>query len=67
LEEFVAALKGNSPSSLFDFIHVSILEILRKHLEHLSNEGSESASNCLRYSFWFFLPFIFVEVDLVYI
>lgn len=49
LEDFVAALKCNSPSSLFDSVHVSILQTLRKHLESLSNEGSESASDCLRY------------------
>jgi len=66
LEEFVAAVKGNSPSSLFDCIHVSILQTLRKHLENLSNEGSESASNCLRYSFCSLL-FIFVEVDFLFI
>jgi len=49
LEDFVAALRYMSPSRLFDCIHVSILQTLRKHLEYLSNEGSESASNCLRY------------------
>ncbi|KAJ6691956.1 PHD FINGER FAMILY PROTEIN [Salix purpurea] len=65
LEEFVAALKGNSPSSLFDFIHVSILEILRKHLEHLSNEGSESASNCLRSLDWGLLDLITWPVFMV--
>lgn len=50
LEDFVAAVKCKSPSSLFDNIHVSILQTLRKHLVYLSNEGSESASDCLRYS-----------------
>lgn len=49
LEDFVAALKSKSASLLFDCIHVSILRVLKKHLEHLSKEGSESASNCLRY------------------
>lgn len=49
LDDFVAALKCCSPSLLFDCIHVSILRMLRKHLEHLSNEGFESASKCLRY------------------
>lgn len=51
LEDFVAALRYKSPSRLFDCIHVSILQTLRKHLEYLSSEGSESASNCLRYPF----------------
>lgn len=49
LEDFVAALKSVNPNILFDSIHVSILQILRKHLEYLSNEGCQSASNCLRY------------------
>jgi hypothetical protein len=60
LEDFVAELRYKSPSRLFDCIHVSILQTLRKHLEYLSSEGSESASNCLRYpflppSYYFFL------------
>lgn len=49
LEDFVAALKCKSPSSLFDYVHLSILQTLRKHLEWLANDGSESASDCLRY------------------
>lgn len=53
LEDFVAALKCSSPNLLFDSVHVSILRILRKHLEHLSKEGCESASDCLRYYFCF--------------
>ncbi|KAL5831783.1 hypothetical protein ACOSQ4_017137 [Xanthoceras sorbifolium] len=52
LEDFVTALKCQSSNSLFDCIHVSILHTLRKHLEHLSKEGSESASNCLRSLNW---------------
>ncbi|MBA0732575.1 hypothetical protein Gogos_016653, partial [Gossypium gossypioides] len=48
LEDFVAALKCQSPSSLFDCIHVSILQTVKKHLVYLSSEGSESASECLR-------------------
>jgi hypothetical protein len=49
LEDLVAALKSEIPSVLFDSIHVSILQTLRKHLEFLSSEGSQSASICLRY------------------
>ncbi|KAJ6964485.1 DDT domain-containing protein PTM-like isoform X2 [Populus alba x Populus x berolinensis] len=65
LEEFVAAVKGNSPSPLFDCIHVSILQTLRKHLENLSNEGSESASNCLRSLDWGLLDLITWPVFMV--
>lgn len=49
LEDFVVALKSDSADSLVDSIHVSLLITLRKHLEHLSCEGSVSALNCLRY------------------
>ncbi|GMI89092.1 DDT-PHD PROTEIN3 [Hibiscus trionum] len=71
LEDFVAALKCPSPSSLFDCIHVSILQILKKHLEYLSNEGSESASECLRSLNWGFLdsitwPMFLVEYLLIH-
>jgi len=55
LEDLVAAMKSEIPSILFDSIHVSILQTLRKHLEYLSNEGYESASNCLRYIYLIFL------------
>lgn len=48
LDDFVAALKCKSPTILFDNIHLSVLQTLRKRLEDLSNEGSESASSCLR-------------------
>ncbi|KAJ7964054.1 DDT domain-containing protein PTM-like [Quillaja saponaria] len=58
LESFVEALKYRSPSTLFDNIHVSILQILRKHLENLSNEGSQTASNCLRNLNWDLLDLI---------
>ncbi|XP_065867597.1 DDT domain-containing protein PTM [Euphorbia lathyris] len=71
LEDFVAALRCDFPSSLFDFIHVSILQTLRKHLEFLSNEGVESASNCLRSLNWGFLdlvtwPIFMVEYFLIH-
>ncbi|KAF3454007.1 hypothetical protein FNV43_RR04450 [Rhamnella rubrinervis] len=58
LEDFVAALHFKFPSSLFDNVHVSILQILRKHVEYLSNEGSESAAECLRSLNWDFLDVI---------
>ncbi|XP_038878800.1 DDT domain-containing protein PTM isoform X4 [Benincasa hispida] len=58
LDEFVAALKCKSPTILFDNIHLSVLQTLRKHLEDLSNEGSESASSCLRSLNWDMLDLI---------
>lgn len=58
LEDFVACLSCNSPSVLFDSIHVSLLRTLRKHLESLSEESSESASNCLRSLNWDLLDII---------
>ncbi|PON42193.1 Autoimmune regulator [Parasponia andersonii] len=71
LEEFVAAMECKSPSSLFDNVHVSILQTLRKHLEFLSSEGFESASDCLRSLNWDFLdlitwPIFMVEYFLIY-
>ncbi|GMI94647.1 DDT-PHD PROTEIN3 [Hibiscus trionum] len=65
LEGFVAALKCQTPSTLFDCIHVSILQTLKKHLEYLSNEGSESASECLRSLNWGFLDSITWPIFLV--
>lgn len=49
LEDFVQALRYDFSNPLFDSVHVSLLQTLRKHLEFLSNEGSQSASSCLRY------------------
>nr|GMD64766.1 DDT domain-containing protein PTM [Ipomoea batatas] len=58
LESFVASIKCSTPTLLFDSIHVSLLQMLRKHLESLSSEGSESASNCLRSLNWDLLDLI---------
>ncbi|KAK1390858.1 DNA binding,zinc ion binding,DNA binding [Heracleum sosnowskyi] len=58
LGDFVAALRCKTPSLLFDYIHLSLLQILRKHLESLSDESSESASMCLRSLNWNFLDLI---------
>ncbi|EPS62589.1 hypothetical protein M569_12201, partial [Genlisea aurea] len=52
MEDFVASAKCNDSTLLFDSIHVSLLRTLRKHLETLSNEGSASASECLRSLNW---------------
>ncbi|KAI4386231.1 hypothetical protein MLD38_004180 [Melastoma candidum] len=48
LEDFVFALQSESPNSLIDNIHLTLLMTLRRHLEHLSKEGSPSALTCLR-------------------
>ncbi|XP_052197316.1 DDT domain-containing protein PTM isoform X7 [Diospyros lotus] len=58
LEDFVAALRCEAPNLLLDFIHVSLLKTLRKHLELLSGENSVSASNCLRSLNWDLLDVI---------
>ncbi|KAH9623812.1 hypothetical protein KSS87_007049 [Heliosperma pusillum] len=71
LEDFVAALKSRVFNPLIDFIHVSILQTLRKHLEFLANEGCESASTCLRNMNWDLLdeitwPVFMVEYFLIH-
>lgn len=48
LDEFVGCLKCQVSNTLFDAIHVSLMRVLRHHLETLSAEGSELASKCLR-------------------
>ncbi|KAF8398307.1 hypothetical protein HHK36_017234 [Tetracentron sinense] len=58
LEAFVEALKCKLANSLIDFIHLSILQTLKIHLEFLSNEGSQSASGCLRSLNWDLLDLI---------
>ena len=49
LETFVAALRCKYANFLIDSVHFSILQALKPHLEALSGEGSQSASECLRY------------------
>lgn len=65
LEDFVACIKANAPTLLFDSIHFSLLQILRKHLESLSDESSESASGCLRSLNWDLLDLITWPVFMV--
>lgn len=48
LDEFIGALNYQVTNSLFDAIHLSLMRVLRQHLEFLSSEGSERASRCLR-------------------
>lgn len=51
LDDFVGSLKCQFSNTLFDAIHFSLMRVLRRHLETLSPEGSELASQCLRYLF----------------
>ncbi|XP_027347910.1 DDT domain-containing protein PTM-like [Abrus precatorius] len=52
LDEFVGCLNCQISNTLFDAIHVSLLRALRHHLEIISSEGSELASQCLRCNDW---------------
>ncbi|XP_047179589.1 DDT domain-containing protein PTM-like [Vigna umbellata] len=52
LDEFIGALNYQVTNSLFDAIHLSLMRVLRQHLEFLSSEGSERASRCLRCNEW---------------
>ncbi|KAL2328516.1 hypothetical protein Fmac_021943 [Flemingia macrophylla] len=52
LDEFVGSLNCLVANSLFDAIHVSLMRVLRRHLETVSQEGSELASKCLRCNDW---------------
>ncbi|XP_010536112.2 PREDICTED: DDT domain-containing protein PTM-like [Tarenaya hassleriana] len=65
LEDFVEALRCVSPSLLFDSIHVSVLQILRKHLEQVAAEGDLSASYILRSLDWDMLDLVTYPLFLV--
>ncbi|CAL5212228.1 unnamed protein product [Lathyrus oleraceus] len=52
LDDFVGSLKCQFSNTLFDAIHFSLMRVLRRHLETLSPEGSELASQCLRCYDW---------------
>ncbi|VFQ94021.1 unnamed protein product [Cuscuta campestris] len=58
LANFVASIKCSTPTVLFDSIHLSLLQMLRKHLETLSSEGSQLAFKCLRSLNWDLLDMI---------
>jgi hypothetical protein len=49
LDDFVAAINCTVQNNLLDAVHVSLLRAMRRHLEAKSAEGSQLASNCLRY------------------
>lgn len=65
LEDFVASIRCRTPNLLIDFIHVSLLQTLRKHMEFLSDESSLSASNCLRDLNWDLLDLVTWPIFLV--
>ncbi|CAI9106186.1 OLC1v1005270C3 [Oldenlandia corymbosa var. corymbosa] len=65
LEDFVSCLNCDAPSFLFDSIHVSLLNVLRNHLESLPDDSSESASHCLRCHDWDLLDMITWPVFMV--
>ncbi|KAJ0978019.1 hypothetical protein J5N97_013493 [Dioscorea zingiberensis] len=58
LEAFVAALNSTVANYLTDWIHFSILHSLKPHLESLAEEGSQSATDCLRSLNWELLDIV---------
>ncbi|TVU26948.1 hypothetical protein EJB05_29525, partial [Eragrostis curvula] len=52
LDDFVAAINCTVQNNLLDAVHVSLLRTLKRHLETQSAEGSQLASNCLKYLDW---------------
>ncbi|XP_072958753.1 DDT domain-containing protein PTM [Typha angustifolia] len=58
LETFISALRCKFANSLIDSIHFSILQTLKRHLEFLSEEGSQSATDCIRYLNWELLDLV---------
>ncbi|GJM88015.1 hypothetical protein PR202_ga04031 [Eleusine coracana subsp. coracana] len=52
LDDFVAAINCTVQNNLLDAVHVSLLRALKRHLETKSSEGSQLASNCLKYLDW---------------
>jgi hypothetical protein len=49
MDDFVAAINCTVQNNLLDAVHVSLLRALRRLLESKSAEGSQLASNCLKY------------------
>jgi len=49
LDDFVAAINCAVQNNLLDAVHVSLLRALKRHLESKSAQGSQMASNCLKY------------------
>lgn len=57
LDDLVGSLNCCVANTLLDSIHVTLMRVLRRHLETLSSDGLELASKCLRYEFSFFYVF----------
>ncbi|ESW22110.1 hypothetical protein PHAVU_005G128100 [Phaseolus vulgaris] len=52
LDEFVGALNCKVSNTLLDAIHISLMRVLRRHLENISTDGSRRAIKCLRCIDW---------------
>ncbi|XP_015873533.3 DDT domain-containing protein PTM [Ziziphus jujuba] len=65
LDDFVGSLNCRAPNTLLDAIHVALLRSLRRHLETLSSDGFELASNCLRCTDWSLLDTLTWPVYLI--
>ncbi|CAN7121831.1 unnamed protein product [Brassica rapa subsp. narinosa] len=65
LDEFVGALNFSGPNSLLDAVHVALMRALKVHLERLSSQECEVASNCLRCIDWSLLDALTWPVYLV--
>ncbi|KAG2311140.1 hypothetical protein Bca52824_022697 [Brassica carinata] len=65
LDDFVGALNFSGPNSLLDALHVALMRALKVHLERLSSQESEVASNCLRCIDWSLLDALTWPVYLV--
>lgn len=63
LDDFVGSLNCGVANTLLDSIHVALMRALRRHLEILSSDGLEIASECLRY-FSGLLAFIFFTKEI---
>jgi hypothetical protein len=57
LDDLVGSLNCCVANTLLDSIHVTLMRVLRRHLEMLSSDGLELASKCLRYVFSFLYVF----------
>ncbi|KAF3455123.1 hypothetical protein FNV43_RR05571 [Rhamnella rubrinervis] len=65
LDDFVGSLNCRVPNTLLDAIHVALLRVLRNHLERLSSDGLELASECLRCIDWSLLDTLTWPVYLI--
>ncbi|KAJ0238791.1 PHD finger family protein [Hirschfeldia incana] len=65
LDDFVGALNHSGPNSLVDAVHVALLRALKVHLESLSSQECEVASNCLMCIDWSLLDALTWPVYLV--